>query len=322
MRKNPRIIILTIIFIFLYFLLKGDKINYEDQRFQKARAVVQKLGNRFRARVENPNQVVIAIVACNLKQFELVVTMVKSALLLSTDDDQHHLLFIIVTEKELFTSFDDRLKEMRKYRKFSFTLREVNFPKINSENWKKMGISDVCSAQKIFFPSLLSDFNALLYLNPESIFLSPPHETFKLLRHFKKIQMAALAVEEIGSVYNEKKGHRYYGLNGINSGVMLMDLQKMREVNWEKELQQLYVANRNVPYGDQDLINIYFSTRPDALYELPCDYNFRTEHCVESTACTAPEGIKIFQANRDVFFGNKDIIFRNLHGVIEKVKLV
>lgn len=321
MKKNQRIIVLAVIFIFLYLILRGG--NYDEikaQKLQKARDAVEKLSERFKAKRVNPNRVVIATVACSLKQFELVVTLVKSAVLFSTNDIQHQLEVVIVTERELFTSFAHRFNEIKKFRKFSFTLREVKFPKTNHDSWKNLQQTEVCLAQKIFLPSLLSDYDTLIYLNPDSIFLSPPHETFKLLRHFKKTQIIGVAGEESGSVYDEKKGHPYYGTNGVNSGVMLMDLKKMREINWEKEIQQIYVEYRSkIPYGDQDLMNIYFNSRPNEVYDLPCDYNYRTEHCDPSTACIAPEGIKIFQANRDAFFGSKNVIFRVLHGIIEKV---
>lgn len=327
MRKIKKIVVLRIIFIAIFliplYLLSSTKNldEIKNQKFQKARDVVQRIGDRLRAKHDDLNQVVIASVACSLKQFELVVTLVKSAVLLSSTDTQHRLNFVIVTKKELFTSFTQRFNEIQKFRTFSFILREINFPRIDHDKWMKLGVTEICMAQKIFFPSLLSDFDTLLYLNPESIFLSPPHETFKLLRHFKRTQIAGLAAEEKGSVYDSKKGHPFYGANGINSGVMLMNLKKMRENNWQKEMQQILAEyHSKALYGDQDLINIYFNSRPNEVYDLPCDYNFRTDQCDKSSACATPEGIKIFQANRDVFFGSKNVIFRHIHGIVEKVK--
>lgn len=313
MKKKQKIGSLVIIFIFIYAVFTAKKVD-NDKHFEK-------LIDRFKIFDEDSNQVVIATVACSLKQFELVVTLVKSAILLSMKDGQHPLKFVIVTEKALYTSFVNRLTEFQKLHKISFVLRKVSFPINANENWKHLGSSQVCASQKLFLPSLLHELDSVLYVSPESIFLSPPHDTFKLLSNFKKSQLVGLAKEESGSVYNREKGHPFYGTNGANSGVMLMNLKKMRKKSWEKSMKELYNEFvSKATYGDQDLINIYLSTRPNEAYELPCENNFRTEHCEKSTECLAPEGIKIFHGNRDALFGAKDIIFRDLHGILEKVK--
>lgn len=322
MRKIGRIVTTIFLIVVLFLCSKGRNFQYTDignEKLQQAREAVEKISNRFRPK-EDPNQVVVATVACSLKHFELAVTMVKSAVLLSTGDDEHNLKVYVFTVKELFTSFTNRFVKIQQFRKFSFILREVDFPSTHHENWRKLGVTEECMAQKLFLPSLLPEIDMLLYVNPESIFLSPPYETFKLFRHFKKSETVGIATEEAGSVYNEAKGHGYYGTNGINSGVMLMDLKKLRESKWQSKISQLFIEYAaRISYGDQDLLNIYFKSQSNEVHEMPCDYNFRTEHCEPPSECSAPEGIKIFQANRDAFIGNKDVVYRHLHGIIEHV---
>jgi UDP-xylose:glucoside alpha-1,3-xylosyltransferase len=327
MKTSGRVFLVSLVSLIVGFLyLTSNKSNFSNYneiqagRLQQAKEAVLRLSDRFMPE-RNPNEVTFASTACTLKQFELVVTMVKSAVMLSGNDQEYPLEVVIFTVKELFSSFTDRFTTIQKSRSFSFVLREVNFPKNNYDDWRNFGSTEECTAQKIFLPSLLPEVNRLLYVSPESIFLAPPHETFMLLRHFKKGEMVGMAREEDNSVYNEKKGHPYYGTYGINSGILLMDLKKMRESDWEKDIQELFIENhKKASYGDQDLLNIYLNTRPNNVYEMPCDYNFRTEHCEAATECQPVEGIKIFHANRNAFLGAKNVVFKHIHGMIEKVR--
>lgn len=65
------------------------------------------------------------------------------------------------------------------------------------------------------------------------------------------------------SWYKRFARHPYYGLFGVNSGVMLMDLERMRAQNWkERMIEYFNVYEKNTTWGDQDLINIYFHFSP------------------------------------------------------------
>lgn len=67
----------------------------------------------------------------------------------------------------------------------------------------------------------------------------------------------------------------------INAGVLLLDLQQMRERDLSRILVEL--ASReveNLPYGDQDLLNLYFK---DELVILPGAYNYQAARIREHT---------------------------------------
>lgn len=50
---------------------------------------------------------------------------------------------------------------------------------------------------------------------------------------------------------------------GLNSGVMLMNLTRMREFNWISRLAPVLVQYRQyLTWGDQDIINIIFHDNP------------------------------------------------------------
>ena len=75
--------------------------------------------------------------------------------------------------------------------------------------------------------------------------------------------------------------HPFYGELGVNSGVLLMHLERMRSSRWEKKMiayQQEY--DKKIVWGDQDLINIYFHYFPEKLLLYSCQWNYRPDHCM------------------------------------------
>lgn len=71
-----------------------------------------------------------------------------------------------------------------------------------------------------------------------------------------------------------------YGYQGYNSGVILIDLAKMRESNlYENVLNSNYVNSLVEKYkfkghlGDQDFYTLLGYERPELIYELNCGFN-------------------------------------------------
>ena len=66
---------------------------------------------------------------------------------------------------------------------------------------------------------------------------------------------------------------------GLNSGVMLMNLTRIRQLDWEKYILDIYHDyNTQLALGDQDILNIFFHFHPELLYLYPCNNNYRTDH--------------------------------------------
>lgn len=117
--------------------------------------------------------------------------------------------------------------------------------------------------------------------------------------------------------------HPFYGKFGINSGVMLMNLTQMRAIKWEQQLLPIYEKyNLNLVFGDQDIINIYFHFHPEQLFLLPCEYNYRPDHCMYISFCkSADKGIKLIHGNRGYFHkAENQPIFSQIYNSFQKVK--
>ncbi|XP_037535068.1 glucoside xylosyltransferase 2-like [Nematolebias whitei] len=110
-----------------------------------------------------------------------------------------------------------------------------------------------------------------------------------LLKAFNSTQLAAMAPEhEVPKIgwYSRFARHPFYGDTGVNSGVMLMNLTRIRStlfknslilsgLSWEDLLHPLYQKYKNhITWGDQDLLNIIFHYNPGAV---PSYWQLQTE---------------------------------------------
>ncbi|XP_035886901.1 glucoside xylosyltransferase 2 isoform X3 [Phyllostomus discolor] len=180
---------------------------------------------------------------------------------------------------------------------------------------------------------ILKDVDSLLYVDTDVLFLRPVDDIWKFLRQFNSTQLAAMAPEhEIPKIgwYSRFAQHPFYGSTGINSGVMLMNLTRIRTAQfknsviptglaWEDMLYPLYQKYKNViTWGDQDLLNIIFYFNPECLYVFPCQWNYRPDHCMYGSNCKGAEleGVSVLHGNRGVYHDDKQPTFKALYEAI------
>ncbi|TKS73671.1 Glucoside xylosyltransferase 1 [Collichthys lucidus] len=276
----------------------------------------------------------LAVVACG-PRLEETLTMLKSAVLLS----KKPLHFYIFAEDDLHDIFRKALVSWPRavQTKFNFSIYPITFPKENANEWKKL--FKPCASQRLFLPLILKEVDSLLYVDTDILFLQPVEDIWALLSQFNSSQLAAMAPEHeeprIGW-YNRFARHPYYGKTGINSGVMLMNMTRLRDkffkndmttvaLRWEEILMPLLQKYKlNITWGDQDLLNIIFHHNPESLYVFPCQWNYRPDHCIYGSNCqqAEQEGVFILHGNRGVYHDDKQPAFRAVYEAIQKVTQV
>lgn len=138
---------------------------------------------------KHASEVRISAVVCGESRTEEVFTMIKSALVFASPN--HPLKFLIASEELLFQIIREKLESFQSFKNFSFILREVKFPE---PRWRKL--FKLCASQRLFLPSLFHDIDdSILYVDSDTIFLSPPHDIFGVLRHFSSSHIAGLSQE-------------------------------------------------------------------------------------------------------------------------------
>ncbi|XP_037952032.1 glucoside xylosyltransferase 1 [Teleopsis dalmanni] len=266
------------------------------------------------------NALHIAVVACG-QRLEETLVMIKSALLYN--EPTQLLKFLIFTEDKLFDAFREKLSDWQALQMFEFEILPLRFPSNQKEEW--YSLFKPCAAQRLFLPTLLSDVDSILYVDTDILFFSPVSDIWDFFNRFNSTQLAALVAEHEDSNigwYNRFARHPYYGKLGVNSGVMLMNLTRMRTFGWNEKILPIYKEYKlRITWGDQDIINILFYYHPEKLYLMPCNYNYRADHCMYMNVCDiSKNGVKILHGNRGYFHSAKQP-FRILYSSIQSLQL-
>ncbi|XP_029681632.1 glucoside xylosyltransferase 1 isoform X1 [Takifugu rubripes] len=274
----------------------------------------------------------LAVVTCG-DRLEETLTMIKSAILFSI----RHLHLHIFAEDQLHASFMEALESWPDMirSKFSYTLYSISFPEDNAAEWKKL--FKPCASQRLFLPLILKDIDSIVYVDSDILFLQPMDHLWAFLSKFTPSQLAAMAPEHEEpriAWYSRFARHPFYGRTGVNSGVMLMNMTRMRSVSfkvqndmtsvglqWEELLMPLLQKYKlNITWGDQDLLNIVFHHNPERLLEFPCKWNYRPDHCIYGSNCASAEesGVYMLHGNRGVYHDHKQPAFRAVYEAIQK----
>ncbi|XP_029553012.1 glucoside xylosyltransferase 1 isoform X1 [Salmo trutta] len=299
-----------------------DETAKSRQREKPASASVQE--------ATRDERIHLAVVACG-PRLEETLTMLKSALLFSAKPLHFH----IFAEDHLHGSFGESLDLWPSVfqTKFNYTTYPITFPSENAKEWKKL--FKPCASQRLFLPLILKDVDSLLYVDTDILFLQPVEEIWSLLSFFNSTHLAAMAPEHEEpriAWYNRFARHPYYGKTGVNSGVMLMNMTRIREkyfkndmtsvpLKWVELLMPLLQKYKlNITWGDQDLLNIIFHHNPESLYVFPCQWNYRPDHCIYGSNCleAEQEGVFILHGNRGVYHDDKQPAFRAVYEAIQK----
>lgn len=259
----------------------------------------------------------VAIVACGDRLEETTVAL--KALTLFTNRSLYAHVFAEDQLQEGFTRTFRSWPPSISVR-FQYRIYPIEFPKDKAAEWKKL--FKLCASQRLFIPMLLQDVDALLYIDTDVLFLRPVEEIWSFFYHFNASHLAAAAPEHespSAGWYNRFARHPYYGSLGINSGVMLMNLTRIRQFQWLEHIDRYYQTYRyNITWGDQDLLNILFHFYPEMLYVFSCSWNYRPDHCMYMSNCAAAEreGVSVVHGNRGVLHNDKQPVFKAVYETI------
>ncbi|MBP3274078.1 MAG: glycosyltransferase family 8 protein, partial [Butyrivibrio sp.] len=128
----------------------------------------------------------------------------------------------------------------------------------------------VAAYARLFIGSMLPDtVSKVLYLDCDTLVLGALDELFNT----EMDQYVIGGVRDAFSVLNKKVFGIQRGKLLINSGVLLIDLQKWRLEKKEELINQLICSNKKIYQGDQGVINMVFHGN---VYELPLKYDVMT----------------------------------------------
>ncbi|KAK7103399.1 glucoside xylosyltransferase 1-like [Littorina saxatilis] len=165
------------------------------------------------------------------------------------------------------------------------------------------------------FQLLLKDVDAVVYVDADAVLLSPLDKMWNYFSRFNSTQMLALVAEHEDPKmgwYNKQSKIPYFLPLGLNSGVALMNLTRMRQVNFTKAIINYeHTYGRKLAWFDQDLLNIFCRFSPDRFYQMDCSANYRGDHCAarhvhpNSTCKFADKhGVLVLHGSKRHFYSN------------------
>lgn len=265
--------------------------------------------------------VTIVMVVCGEKDeiVQQTVTALKSVALFSRNSSVR---IIILSDDQnqnkILAHLEYWPKAIRSILKISF--RPIWYPK-GYEWMKKYRV--LCTTERLYLPVMLSDVDAVIYLDTDILFFDYVDKLWNFFTEMDSMQFAAMAAEHEDpenafyiSAYNKIP---FYGPLGLNAGVILMNLTRMRHLtkDWTTLVHEVYEKYKYSPlhFADQDILNIIFHMYPEKLLPLPCSWNYRSDHCSwKANTCNLNgNGISLIHGNRNVFNNNRDLTFRSLY---------
>ncbi|CAN8007750.1 unnamed protein product [Ixodes pacificus] len=222
----------------------------------------------------------MVVVTCG-NRLETTMINLKSVLAFSTAD----IRLILFADVDNIQRLQDMIQGWPAIflERVDYELRLIRIP-------KRPDIFKRCDYQRMFLPSVLPKEDAVLYVDSDIMFLHPVEDLWKYFGEMNDQQLTFMVsdVEDpsLSLYFHRQRKMPRYGRYGLNSGVMLMNLTRMREFGLEARLVGLADEYRNdLEYRDQDLFNIVLHDHPDRVFVGPCRWNFIHGVCWSKLAC-------------------------------------
>ena len=188
-----------------------------------------------------------------------------------------------------------------------------------------------CSAQRLFLPYALPQLDRVLYMDTDTIVLGDVGKIWQDFARFSSVQLYGMSfIAKHRGFYDRRPYYQpYKGLTGHNAGVMLMHLQRMRDINWQNLTLQIIanLSGSNWAYAsDQDVLNYYNGLHEDHVFEMSCAHNWRWSLCRkyenQSQECldAARDGITVIHGVSGTFF-KSNVFVSKIYRIFSKFKM-
>ncbi|XP_063401408.1 xylosyl- and glucuronyltransferase LARGE2s-like [Mytilus trossulus] len=230
----------------------------------------------------------IAIVCAGHSATRSVVTLIKSVLFYRKNPLHFHFISDHIAELILTRLFE------------TWNVPEVNFSFYSTDKVQEDVVwisnkhySGVFGLMKLTLPKTLpQNLTKVIVLDTDVTFATDIAELWKIFSILKGKKAIGLVENQsdwyLGKLWKNHRPWRALG-RGFNTGVILLDLQKLRDMGWmelwnkiaQEELQTMLYTS----LADQDIFNTVLKLHPYLLYQLPCQWNVQLSDNTRSEQC-------------------------------------
>jgi len=275
--------------------------------------------------VPPPCEVVhVAIVCAGTEASRTVVTLLKSILFYRRNPLQFHFIS------------DKQARKILTHLTSTWKIPQVKFRFYNAEDvvddvsWiPNKHYSGVYGLLKLTLPKILpKTLEKVIILDTDVTFATDIGKLWILFENFDNSQALGLVENQSDWYIPGKlwKNHRPWPAlgRGLNTGVILMDLSKLRKQSWSQTWRTVaendLVTQLSTSLADQDVLNAVLRRQADLLYPLPCQWNVQmSDNSLSDTLCYhskhgEPVNVIHFNSPKKLNSVNKHInFFKNLH---------
>ncbi|CAK1542703.1 unnamed protein product [Leptosia nina] len=198
--------------------------------------------------------------------------------------------------------------------------------------------SGIYALVKLLFPSILPlSLRQVIVLDSDLTFLSNVAELWTMFRNMTDDQFIGLVENESNWYYDKTKRWPALG-RGYNTGVMLLDLHKLRTITdwtfvWHDTINENLAQLKQTTLADQDVINAIIKKNPSFVFNISCQYNVQMSMKTLAKSCYGEDvnNVKVIHWNspskynvriRDSeYFKNIHLSYVNFDGNLLREKL-
>ncbi|KAF5405888.1 Glycosyltransferase protein LARGE [Paragonimus heterotremus] len=165
--------------------------------------------------------------------------------------------------------------------------KDLTFRGTELENNLKVQVA----LQHLLVPYILDDsVEKVIVLNPNLLFNENIEELWEYFNKFTPKQAIGAVCEQAEECPDCcPRGQQTFPLYGINAGLMLLHLAKLRRTNWrhlfKKEFDEEQYLREEPGDLNQGILNLILSKRVPMLYQLPCEWNVQAKNSEGVKAC-------------------------------------
>lgn len=171
---------------------------------------------------------------------------------------------------------------------------------------------------------LPSNLLKIIVLDTDVTFATDIAELWSFFQKFTDSQALGLVENQsnwyLGNIWRKHRPWPALG-RGFNSGVMLLDLKKLRALGWEEiwrtVAEKVLITHFATSLADQDIFNAVIREYPGIVTDLPCSWNVQLSDNTRSETCyTEMSDLKVIHWNspKKLKVKNKHVqYFRNLY---------
>ncbi|THD26988.1 LARG2 [Fasciola hepatica] len=202
-------------------------------------------------------------------------------------------LFHLIVDKQARLSLESLLPNWRLPR-IQFTFYDFELYKDQISWIRSDHHSGIFGCGKLLLPEILPDnLTKVIVLDTDLLLHADIRELWTYFSRFSSVEVFGMTTNQ-SPWYKKNSVSVWPAIEfGFNTGVMLLDLYKMRALNW-KQMWRVVASEelqirKSVVLADQDIVNAVLVRHPQLIYTLPCEWNLQINEWNKPLCCPVQE---------------------------------